>query len=826
MSIATATKAVAVALAASFLLCQAALASLGLGEARVQSFLGQNLAVEIALVRSGETELDSLQVTVASAEDHARLGVPSEALALGLSATLDLSVEPPVIRLRSSRPVTDPFAQVLIDARWASGRMLREYTLFLDPPAVPLAPPIRRTEERPAAAPEQDAGPTPERSPESVAPPEPDAQAEPEPRPEPARQTTPTAPVPEAPSRTEPDPAALETVVAERGDTLWSIAAQWRPDPDLTMSQAMLAIFDRNPEAFIANNVNRLRRGARLTLPGVDDARAIAPAEAARRFREQTQAWEAGRASAVAVRPEPQPEPEPEPAEASAPPDPAPAESEPAAGDDPVDAANDAAPEEVTEPASSAADQTEPQPRLELTPPDEDLLGEASVINAERQRLGDRLAELESEMALDGLESPDTDALVDQIRQAIDSADAGGLMVASEDLAQLEEQLREARQAREAEQQAEEAAVTPVEPPSSMTSGPLATAPVPFVERWLWPLAGGIAGLLVLLVALGLVRRRAARRSDETPVENAGQPDLSVAESAAAGATPSNQGPDHADREAEAALMGILGRDEEDDDPGRGEAETSPPPAAEDDDSQDAPDLARLSNRLDPHEADEPSSEPAGTEALALEDEDLDALFAREQTSPDTPDEADAGPLTLEFELPAEDDVDDAASEPLREMASEEPEAEPGQEESPDSVRGDPVFDPEGETPSAPEPDRAFDAGQTDIEPFSAGDELATDAPVGDQLDWFAVGGEDDELGEGADGPPDGPAEERESESDASTEPAAVLGDEDAEVKLDLARAYMSMEDPDSARVLLDEVISDGSPAHREQAQKLLDTLR
>jgi pilus assembly protein FimV len=43
--------------------------------------------------------------------------------------------------------------------------------------------------------------------------------------------------------------------------------------------------------------------------------------------------------------------------------------------------------------------------------------------------------------------------------------------------------------------------------------------------------------------------------------------------------------------------------------------------------------------------------------------------------------------------------------------------------------------------------------------------------------------------------------------------------------KLDLARAYMDMGDPDGARSILGEVLSEGSPAQRQEAQRLLDSI-
>ena len=43
--------------------------------------------------------------------------------------------------------------------------------------------------------------------------------------------------------------------------------------------------------------------------------------------------------------------------------------------------------------------------------------------------------------------------------------------------------------------------------------------------------------------------------------------------------------------------------------------------------------------------------------------------------------------------------------------------------------------------------------------------------------------------------------------------------------KLDLARAYMDMGDPDGARNILREVLSEGSVSQKQEANRLLESL-
>jgi FimV-like protein len=43
--------------------------------------------------------------------------------------------------------------------------------------------------------------------------------------------------------------------------------------------------------------------------------------------------------------------------------------------------------------------------------------------------------------------------------------------------------------------------------------------------------------------------------------------------------------------------------------------------------------------------------------------------------------------------------------------------------------------------------------------------------------------------------------------------------------KLDLARAYMDMGDPDGARSILQEVLDEGNGSQKQEAQRLLDSI-
>ncbi|MCG8370853.1 MAG: LysM peptidoglycan-binding domain-containing protein, partial [Proteobacteria bacterium] len=197
-----------------------------------------------------------------------------------------------VIVVRSRSPIIEPFLTFLVEATWSSGRLLREYTVLLDPPTY--APPAVRQApavEAPRRAEPADTGRIERQAQPAYRPPPP----EPEPERRPSYESEP-AYVPETPYST----ASAGDYVVERGETLWGIAQRMRPDARLTMSQTMLAIFEANPDAF-AGNINRLKAGAALTIPSADDIFRISRSDAISEVGRQHRHWR----SDDAVLPEP-----------------------------------------------------------------------------------------------------------------------------------------------------------------------------------------------------------------------------------------------------------------------------------------------------------------------------------------------------------------------------------------------------------------------------------------------------------------------------------------------------------------------------------------
>ncbi|MCP5284407.1 MAG: hypothetical protein H6933_05880 [Burkholderiaceae bacterium] len=279
-----------VAVAAACLLAGPAW-SLGLGRLSVQSALGESLRAEIAVTSITPEEASTLQLRVASPDVYRTAGIDYNAVLGSAQVTLDQRPDGrSVLRLSSNRAVTEPFLDVILEANWASGRLVRAYTLLLDPPAVARAP-------APAAAPTAPVVSAPP-APVAAAAPTPRATTSPVPMPPPAPAPAPArAPaVAAAPARA---PAAAPAPAPERvrvrsGDTLSGIAERVRPE-SVSLDQMLVSLYRANPQAFMGENMNRLKAGAVLEVPSTTEASAIESAEARRVIVAQSSDFDAFR---------------------------------------------------------------------------------------------------------------------------------------------------------------------------------------------------------------------------------------------------------------------------------------------------------------------------------------------------------------------------------------------------------------------------------------------------------------------------------------------------------------------------------------------------
>jgi pilus assembly protein FimV len=235
----------------------------GLGRLTVQSGLGQPLKAELEVTAVSRDEMPTLQVKLAPPAAFRAANLEFNPALSNLRFALEKRADGNYfVRINSPQPVNEPYLDLMVELTWANGRVIREYTVLLDPPS------LRQQAEvvAPVAPPAPVATPAPARpAPAASAPPT-------------AVTAPPAAPAP-APRAAAPAPEGSYTVKA--GDTLGRIASQNRP-AGVSLDQMLVAMFRQNPDAFVGSNMNRLKAGAKLNLPTAADA-AVVTADDARR---------------------------------------------------------------------------------------------------------------------------------------------------------------------------------------------------------------------------------------------------------------------------------------------------------------------------------------------------------------------------------------------------------------------------------------------------------------------------------------------------------------------------------------------------------------
>ncbi|MCK1792276.1 FimV/HubP family polar landmark protein [Pseudomonas violetae] len=236
------------AIAAASALSSGMAHALGLGELTLKSTLNQPLVAEIELLDIKELTAAEVLPSLASAEDFAKAGVDRQAFLNDLSFTPVLNPGgKSILRVTSSKPLSEPMVKFLVQVMWPNGRLLRDYSVLLDPSKF---------------------------SPQTA-----DAAAQPAPT------QAVTAPVTGATKATQ--------YTTTRRDTLWEIAAKARNGGSI--QQTMLAIQALNPDAFIDGNINRLKTGQVLRLPDQVQSTSLPQSKAIAEVAAQNTAWRQGR---------------------------------------------------------------------------------------------------------------------------------------------------------------------------------------------------------------------------------------------------------------------------------------------------------------------------------------------------------------------------------------------------------------------------------------------------------------------------------------------------------------------------------------------------
>lgn len=265
----------------------------GLGKLNVMSGLGEPLKADIELISVTPEELSSISATIASDEAYGIQGIekPASHNSIKVNVTKN-SAGKPILKLQSDQPISEPFLDMLIQVDWSSGRLLREYTVLLDPPGytgetdpstqstqtsqVPLVKSFSKNKKVPMADDAMtDDGVSSEGMPSEAAS-------------KPSKRSKKIKPVQDV------ETAALgEDYMTQRGDTLAKVAQDMKPE-GVSLEQMLVGLYQTNPEAF-QGNMNRLKVGQILRQPSQDTLNGISRKEAAGEIKIQTTNWNAYR---------------------------------------------------------------------------------------------------------------------------------------------------------------------------------------------------------------------------------------------------------------------------------------------------------------------------------------------------------------------------------------------------------------------------------------------------------------------------------------------------------------------------------------------------
>jgi pilus assembly protein FimV len=271
--------------------------ALGLGDIHVESALHQPLVAQIELVGATNDELGRLNAVIASEEIFGHYNLERAPFIYGTTLVVGQDGQGhPVLNVRSTEKFTEPVVTFLVDLHAPNGELIREYTIFLDPPDLASKPGAVESTSAPTAASSVPvSSPMPGTSPAPAAAGVPAAAAA-------AQAVTTVAesnrtiagPGTNADADTKlprhPYNVPGQTYTVARRDTLDHIVNVTGARSATDRHRMMIAIFRANPAAF-QNNLNKLHTGVTLHFPLAEQLTAISAEDANREYDAQMAAW-------------------------------------------------------------------------------------------------------------------------------------------------------------------------------------------------------------------------------------------------------------------------------------------------------------------------------------------------------------------------------------------------------------------------------------------------------------------------------------------------------------------------------------------------------
>lgn len=264
------------------------LMALGLGELQLDSFLNEPLDASVDLLNLDGLHEDEIRVRLATSEDFDKMGLDRAYFLTNITFEVVPDGQGGArILMRSEEPVLEPYLDFIVEARWPSGRLLREYTVLIDPPVFSQSTPVVSASERVAAT---EGIPAPAKKNESYAYEYDESRL----NTRGAQPSAGTTPQRSYGASTEGSPTPGSRYMINRDQTLWEIASMAKP-AGVSVHQTMLDIQRLNPDAFINGNINRIKAGYIIYLPSAEDISSADLPTALAQVREQNAAWREGR---------------------------------------------------------------------------------------------------------------------------------------------------------------------------------------------------------------------------------------------------------------------------------------------------------------------------------------------------------------------------------------------------------------------------------------------------------------------------------------------------------------------------------------------------
>lgn len=230
----------------------------GLGNITTSSALNEPFKAEIAVTAIRGNEAGNLQVRLASSEEFERAGIERSFLLSKFKFEVVEKAGSATIFITTKVPIKEPFVEFLVTATTGHGRLIREYTVLLDPPKTVFTKPI----------PVKKAAKVVKES---------------------TQKSNVTSYQYDAPSSSSNSLTSYGPT--DRTDTLWDIALKTKQEKSISVHQQMMALVQENPRAFIRNNINGLKAGYTLSIPSADVVKALSKSQAISAVREQNSTW-------------------------------------------------------------------------------------------------------------------------------------------------------------------------------------------------------------------------------------------------------------------------------------------------------------------------------------------------------------------------------------------------------------------------------------------------------------------------------------------------------------------------------------------------------